>query len=727
MSLSKPANRVQKAYLGLGGNLGDRRAHLTDALARLAATPEVRLARLSPVYETKAVGPGDQPDFLNLVVELETTLAPHALLDVCLATEQHLGRIRRERWGPRSIDLDVLLFGNEIIRDERLTVPHPRLHERAFVLAPLADLSPDLAVHGEPIRTHLTRADRSGIAARPDLALDTPVLLEEVTLPAPPHEFFAALADRDHAFFLDSGLSSGGLGAYSFIGFDPFLILSAKDGRITVTRDGRTETHPGDPLAELQSILRRYRRPNPVCHLGRVSEIDQVGVRGKTGSAKAAEAEATQRVVPPRTTPAQPAFPLTRRVRRPEVFQKHALIGDKSSAASAAPVLPFTGGAVGFFGYELCTQLEKLPRNRPDDLPAIPDCEFAFYDAIIAHEHATARTWLVANPVATTPAAALLDRLRSTLCPPPPPPAAAPPTAQTTPTPNPVCHLIGDKPGLVPAAAPLPPAANFDFPTYAAAIARIKAYIASGDVYQVNLTQRFETALPCEPYALYQRLRARSPAPFASYFSFRPVQIVSSSPERFLTFHGRRVETRPIKGTRPRSSDPVVDARLAAELLASEKDRAELLMIVDLERNDLGRVCEFGSIQVEKLWQLESHPTVHHLVATVSGTLRPDVDVVDCLRASFPGGSITGAPKIRSMEIIDELEPHRRHIYTGAIGYIGFDGNADLNIAIRTITCVNGRAFYHVGGGIVWDSDPAAEYQETLDKGRAMHSALTGA
>jgi len=346
---------------------------------------------------------------------------------------------------------------------------------------------------------------------------------------------------------------------------------------------------------------------------------------------------------------------------------------------------------------------------RPDDLPEIPDCEFAFYDAFIAHEHTTNRTWLVANPVATTPAFTLLARLRETL--------TIPPSAS-----NPTCHLISDKPAFPPA---IQPTANFDFTSYTAAITRIKSYIASGDVYQVNLTQRFATPLPCAPYDLYLRLRERSPAPFAAYLSFGPVQLISSSPERFLTLRDRRVETRPIKGTRPRSSDPTTDAALAAELLASEKDRAELLMIVDLERNDLGRVCDYGSVRVDRLWQLESHPTVHHLVSTVSGQLRPGLDIIDCVRATFPGGSITGAPKIRSMEIIDELEPHRRHIYTGAIGYIGFDGNADLNIAIRTITCVNNHAYYHVGGGIVWDSDPAAEYQETLDKGRAMHEALT--
>jgi para-aminobenzoate synthetase component 1 len=457
-----------------------------------------------------------------------------------------------------------------------------------------------------------------------------PVVFEELQLSPPPAALFAGLHDRLHAFFLDSGLSAGGLGAYSFIGFDPFLVFTTKGSTITITRDGRAETHTGNPLAELQSLLRRY-------HV---------------------------------------------------------------AAPSSCP-LPFTGGAVGFFGYELCTQLEKLPRTSPDDLPKVPDLAFAFYDGLIAHEHATARTWLVANPVHTTPPETILARLRATLSEPTGP---------------------GSHPSVLPSSAP---ASNFTPSTYAAAIARIKAYIASGDVYQVNLTQRFSTPLPCPPFALYERLRARSAAPFASYLNFGSVQIASSSPERFLRVHGRHVETRPIKGTRRRDAAPAADTRLASELLASPKDRAELLMIVDLERNDLGRVCEYGSVRVDDLWHLESHPTVHHLVANVSGTLRPGCDVIDCLRATFPGGSITGAPKIRAMQIIDELEPHRRHVYTGAIGYIGFDGDCDLNIAIRTLTCTGGHAYYSVGGGIVWDSDPAAEYQETLDKGRALHEALT--
>ncbi|MBW8782427.1 MAG: aminodeoxychorismate synthase component I [Verrucomicrobia bacterium] len=463
------------------------------------------------------------------------------------------------------------------------------------------------------------------------------VVVEEILLPASPAEFFAGLQNRPHAFFLDSGLAAGDLGAYSFIGCDPFLVFRARGRALTLIRDGETTHYDGDPLTELQTLLRRH-------------------------------------AAPPSPNP---------------------------------PHLPFTGGAVGFFGYELCTQLEKLPRTSPDDLPEIPDLEFAFHDGVIACERATRRAWLVANPVADTPAAAILARLRALTQPP-------------------VFPAGGEAaPSIDRSAEKSEPVANFDFERYAAAIARIKAYIAAGDVYQVNLTQRFSSPLPCEPYALYERLRARSPAPFAAYLNHGAVRIASSSPERFLRIRGRDVETRPIKGTRRRASESAADEALARELLASAKDRAELLMIVDLERNDLGRVCEFGSVRVDDLWRLESHPTVHHLVANVAGTLRPECDAIDCLRATFPGGSITGAPKIRAMEIIDELEPHRRHIYTGAIGYLGFDGDCDLNIAIRTITCVNHRAYYHVGGGIVWDSDAAAEYQETLDKGRAMHDALT--
>jgi para-aminobenzoate synthetase component 1 len=269
------------------------------------------------------------------------------------------------------------------------------------------------------------------------------------------------------------------------------------------------------------------------------------------------------------------------------------------------------------------------------------------------------------------------------------------------------------------------PASNLTKKTYLRRVAQVKEYIAAGDVYQVNLSQRFELQTADEPFAIYERLRKFSPAPFGAYLDAGNFQILSSSPELLLRVDARgHAVTRPIKGTRPRGKTPVEDLRLSAELFASEKDHAELLMIVDLERNDLGRVCRYGSIQVEERHRIETHPTVFHLVATIVGQLRENTDVFDCLRSMLPGGSITGAPKIRAMQLIDELEPCRRHVYTGSLGYLGFDGTCDLNIAIRTILCRGGRASYHVGGGIVADSDPEAEYQETLAKGRAMRAAL---
>jgi para-aminobenzoate synthetase component 1 len=266
---------------------------------------------------------------------------------------------------------------------------------------------------------------------------------------------------------------------------------------------------------------------------------------------------------------------------------------------------------------------------------------------------------------------------------------------------------------------------NFIKDEYLRAVERAKGYIAAGDIYQVNLSQRFSTAAPADAVSLYRALRGINPAPFSAFLGIGDKAVLSSSPERFMKLRGRRAETRPIKGTRPRrEGDGKFNALMRAELLASEKDAAELAMIVDLERNDLGRVSEYGSVRVAEPRVIEEYPTVCHLVATVESRLRPDVDALGLIQASFPGGSITGAPKIRAMEIIDDLEPTRRGVYTGSIGYIGFDGNMDTNIVIRTITISGGRAYFQVGGGIVADSEPEAEYQETLDKGRALFRTL---
>lgn len=251
---------------------------------------------------------------------------------------------------------------------------------------------------------------------------------------------------------------------------------------------------------------------------------------------------------------------------------------------------------------------------------------------------------------------------------------------------------------------------------YLSAVQRVREYILAGDIFQANLSQRFEAPLEEAPLAFYRRLRRENPAAFGAYLACDDVTVLSVSPERFLSLRGTQVETRPIKGTRPRGLGPMHDLALGRELAESEKDRAENVMIVDLLRNDLSRACLPGSVRVPELFTLEQHPTVLHLVSTVVGEIRPGVTAAGLLRATFPGGSITGAPKVRAMEIIAELEPTERGLYCGSIGYISLTGDMDSNIAIRTCVVRNGRIYFSGGGGIVADSDPEHEYHETLHK-----------
>jgi para-aminobenzoate synthetase component 1 len=365
----------------------------------------------------------------------------------------------------------------------------------------------------------------------------------------------------------------------------------------------------------------------------------------------------------------------------------------------APPQLPpFLCGGVGYIAYELGRYIERLPTTTIDDL-ALPEMAFAFYDKVVAFDHLASKSYLVVSSP-DNPANARERAYRMLLTPSP---------SYKWPSPE-------QRPLFT---------SNFTREGYLEAVRKVKEYILAGDIYQANLSQRFTTTLRMHPWRMYRRLRSANAAPFSAYLNFGEAQICSSSPERFLKVEGTRVETRPIKGTRRRSSDPEEDLRLKEELRSSDKDRAELAMIVDLERNDLGRVCSYGSVQVKEHAVIESYATVHHLVSTVVGDLHKGTDVIDLLRATFPGGSITGAPKIRSMEIIDELEPTSRSVYTGSLGYLGFNGMCDLNIAIRTIIVKGGRAYFQVGGGIVADSSPEDEYEETLHKGKALFEALT--
>ena len=467
-------------------------------------------------------------------------------------------------------------------------------------------------------------------------------IIEEISKPLPPLDAFKLFQDRPFSFFLDSGMDAGKLGRYSFIGSDPFLVLSSRGDDILLSRGANHSNLSGNPFDVLGRLMKVYHLddyPSPV---------------------------------------------------------------------------PFLGGAVGYFSYDLCHFIERLPGTAVDDL-GLPECYFGFYDLILAFDNLLGKAFIIATGFPElrevgrmARAIERVEEMKFKL-------SAAKETITSV--------------GLTPppeslAMKPVTLSGGFKHQEYLAAVERARQYIIAGDIFEVNLSQRFKAELKTTPFELYQRLRQINPAPFAAYLGFDEVAVVSASPERFLRVRGDWVETRPIKGTRPRGKTPEEDKALAEELLGSSKDRAENIMIVDLERNDLGRVCRFGTVKVTELAVLEVFPTVFHLTSTVEGRLREDKDTIDLLKATFPGGSITGAPKVRAMEIIDELEPTRRSVYTGGIGYLSFNGDLDLNIVIRTFLVKGSEAYFQVGGAVVYDSDPEAEYQETLDKARALIDAL---
>ena len=372
----------------------------------------------------------------------------------------------------------------------------------------------------------------------------------------------------------------------------------------------------------------------------------------------------------------------------------HSKLPDLHSA------LPLCSGLLGYFAYDLKDCLERLPRTSIDDL-GLPLMYLVAPAIIVVHDRVSRTTTLSAMRLQGDDTRFRKDvtRFKEAL------------GVEVTPS-KPARRGAGKC------------ASAFSRAEYLAAVETIRKYIVEGDVYQVNMSQRFEAPFDGDPFDCLTTMYAANPAPFFAYINANDHQIVSTSPERFIKLENGSVETRPIKGTRPRGKTPAEDGALRKELEASAKDEAELSMIVDLLRNDIGKVCQPGSVRVLEHKRLEAYQNVYHLVSIVRGELDPGMDAVDLLRATFPGGSITGCPKIRAMEIIDELEPVRRHIYTGSIGYLGFDGTMDLSIAIRTATFTSGKVVFSVGGGIVFDSDPASEFEETLHKGRTLMNAL---
>jgi para-aminobenzoate synthetase component 1 len=513
-------------------------------------------------------------------------------------------------------------------------------------------------------------------------------LVEEISPDWTPEALFVRLAGRPHCVFLDSAMRHPHVGRYSFVAADPFEYLE-------LFEDGP------DALAELATRLEAFR------------------------------------------------------------------------TCSAPGLPPFQGGAVGVFGYELARQWEQLPKARWNEF-GLPVFAVGFYDIAAAFDHREGRAWIISQGFPEREPNRRLRRARERLeewkahllgptvaLENDPGNGQKPSQAgcRTLPLnfPNSASHVgnvsnqggprrqhvpekfVPERPTATDNAAILPEqlapcyvveglppvASNFTPAGYQEAVRRVIEYICAGDVFQVNLAQRLLLPAQGPAWRLYLRLRSAHPTPFGGYFDLGRFQILSGSPERFLCVRTGQVETRPIKGTRARTGNPAQDQAAAEELLRSEKDRAENVMIVDLLRNDLSRVCLPESVRVSQLCGLESYVRVFHLVSAVRGRLRSECSPVDLVRACFPGGSVTGAPKVRAMEIIAELEPTSRGAYCGSLGYIGFDGNMDLNLLIRTITVGRGWQQLHVGGGVTVLSDPEQEYQETWHKAQGLLQAMT--
>jgi len=371
---------------------------------------------------------------------------------------------------------------------------------------------------------------------------------------------------------------------------------------------------------------------------------------------------------------------------------------------------PFQGGIAGCFAYDLCHYLEKIPYPAIDDMQ-FPDLAVGFYDSVIAFDHHKKKAWVFSNGFPEKNEKSRLKRAKERLD------YVLSEIKTLRPLDNiATAHISFDE-----------IQSNYTQGEYIDKVEQAKQYILNGDIFEVNFTQRFKSHLPngLTPFHLFRRIRKINASPYSSYFNIGDVKIISSSPERFLLVNDNKVSTRPIKGTAPRSKTLEIDKSNANALLNSAKDRAENIMIVDLMRNDLSKVCADDSVIVEKLCDLESFATVHHLVSVITGILCQNTHPLDLLKAAFPGGSITGAPKVRSMEIIAELESHRRGPYCGCIGYVGFNGNMDSSILIRTYALREQHITYQTGGAIVLDSDASSEYLESLDKAQALHRALT--
>jgi len=456
-------------------------------------------------------------------------------------------------------------------------------------------------------------------------------------------QLFARFKDQDWSIFLDSGQPKSHYGRYDIFVTNPFVKIKVQE------------------VIGAQAVEREYEQT-----------VTEVWRDGKT------------------TMSNDDPFSILNALLKPY----------QTADLKPLPNIPFTGGAVGYFGYDLGRQVEHLPTIAKIN-HGLPHMMVGIYDWAVVVDHREKTSIIVSNglsPETHQQWQSICDQFESVF-----------EQMNDNDTPFQITSAISS---------------NMDYPYYSQAFNRIKAYIQAGDCYQVNLAQRFSAQARGSAWQAYSKLREISPAPFMAYMNFGDLHVMSGSPERFLQVVNQHVETRPIKGTCPRNDDPSIDVKNAKALQTSLKDRAENLMIVDLLRNDIGKNCATGTVKADKLFQLQSFANVHHLVSIVTGKLAQGKTAIDLLRGCFPGGSITGAPKLRSMQIIEELEPHRRGVYCGSVGYIGFDGNMDTNITIRTVVYSEGEISFYAGGGIVADSILENEYTETLDKAASIMKVM---
>ncbi|WP_409252497.1 anthranilate synthase component I family protein [Bacillus sp. SCS-153A] len=436
------------------------------------------------------------------------------------------------------------------------------------------------------------------------------------------HAYETLTAEIDHHILLESGRG----GKYSIAGFDPVSIINAKDNRVEICEEDKTEIFNGDPLDVLYSRLqKRYRDRDPS--------------------------------------------------------------------------LPdFQGGAMGFISYDYARQIEQLGTNAQDDLNT-PDLYYMVFNQWAVFDHETEEIWLMADNEGADTFHTFLSDWKEALKQP-----------------------VSEERGLE-NQPPVERSFSMSEDQFISAVEKIQHYIKEGDVFQVNLSVRQSQKLAASPYKIYKKLRELNPSPYMSYVHTPDFQIASGSPELLVKKKGTEVSARPIAGTRSRGENELEDQKLADELIHNEKERAEHVMLVDLERNDLGRVCQYGTVEVNEFMVIEKYSHVMHIVSNVRGTIANNKNGKDLIRSVFPGGTITGAPKVRTMEIIEELEPVRRGIYTGSIGWIGFNGDMELNIVIRTLFAKDGQAYIQAGAGVVIDSNPKHEYKESLKKAKAVWKA----